>query len=107
MTEQEAIKAHIDDYQEQLAAMIADEKPLTNEAARRHLDDALELQSRLMPFADWCAAVRPDVAAYAVKAYGSLEAFYEDSRLKMCETIAMASDQLQALERAGKVREGK
>jgi hypothetical protein len=85
---------------------MTNEEPLTIETARRTLDDGLDLLSRLMPFADWCAVVRPEVAAYAVKAFGSLEAFHEDARLTMCKVISMANEQLQELERAGKETEG-
>lgn len=105
---EETIKALVDDFRAELAAIIAaDEKPLTLEAARRTLDDAIRLRASRVSFADWCATVRPDIEAYAIKQFGSLQACYEDSVVWMNKTVSMCADQVVELERAAEAEGGK
>ena len=79
--------------------------PITD--ALRDLDRAWRMYHSTMPFEDWCKVVRPDVAAYAVKKYGSLFGMYNDARIWACKLLLMAIRQVDELQDARQQPNGK
>ena len=79
--------------------------PITD--ALRDLDRAWRMYHSTMPFEDWCKVVRPDVAAYAVKKYGSLFGMYNDARSWACKLLLMAIRQVDELQDARQQPNGK
>ena len=66
--------------------------------ARRNLQKAWELYNSHMPLEEWRRVVRPEVAAWAVKEHGSLEAAYSDALDWAFKCLALTYEQWEAAE---------
>ena len=78
--------------------------PPTLAEARANLQKAWELQNSHMSLEEWRRVVRPDVAEWAVKVHGSLEAAYNDFRISVCTVFLLAYAQWEAAEERRKNR---
>lgn len=72
--------------------------PPTPAEARRNLQKAWELNNSHMSLEEWRKVVRPDVAEWAVKVHGSLEAAYNDFRISVCTVFLSAYAQWEDAE---------
>jgi hypothetical protein len=79
--------------------------PITE--ARHDLDRAWRMYHSTMPFQDWCTVVRPEIAAIAVKRYGSLFGMFNDARIWICKLLLMAIRQVDELQDATQQLNGK
>jgi hypothetical protein len=65
--------------------------------AKEGFEKCFELLQCFMPLDNWKASVNPEVAQYAIKRFGSLEAMYFDSQSEICNLALYCYDVWQGV----------
>lgn len=66
--------------------------------AKKGFKQCFDLLQSYMPLEDWRLCVKPEIAAYAIKCYGSLDEMYFESRSDVCKLAFYCYDIWQGVE---------